>query len=251
METLDLDGRVALVTGARGGIGRATTLRFLRAGCRVVANVRVLDEPARALQADLDTAFPGLSHFVEGSAADSGTVSRAAKLIFDKYKRLDIVVNNAGILRDSYIGMIADDDIDLVLETNLVSVLKVTQTMSRLMRRSRSGSIINLASIIGQRGNAAQMVYGASKAGVIGATLSAAKELAPHGVRVNAVAPGFIDTPMTANLAPDARARLLSLIGMGRAGTPEDVADVIFFLASDLSRYMTGQVLGVDGGLVL
>ena len=248
---IDLDGQVAFVTGALGGIGRATVNRLLAAGCRVVANVRKINDATEALRAELDSAAPGRTLIVEGSISETETISAAARLIFERFKRLDVVVNNAGILRDAYIGMIADEEIDLVLQSNLVSVIKVTQTMARLMKRNKSGSIINLASIIGRRGNAAQMVYGASKAGVIGATLSASKELAPFGIRVNAVAPGLIDTPMTAGLAPEARQKLTSQIGMGRAGTAEDVADVILFLASDLARYVTGQVVGVDGGLIV
>jgi 3-oxoacyl-[acyl-carrier protein] reductase len=248
---LDLSGRVAFVTGAAGGIGLATTRRLVEAGCQVVANIHRADERSATAFGALETEWPGAVLTVEGSAADSAVVDQAAKLIFQRFKRLDIVVNNAGILRDAYIGMINDEDIDLVLRTNLISVIKVTQTMARLMRRQKSGSIINLASIIGRKGNVAQLVYGASKAGVIGATLSASKELAPQGIRVNAVAPGFIETAMTASLPPENRERLTSQIGMARAGVAEDVADVILFLASDLSRYVTGQVLGVDGGLVL
>jgi len=251
MVPIELDGRVAFVTGAAGGIGRAATRRLLEAGCKVVANVRALNEESRALFADYESAHPGLVTVVEGSISDSATVEQAVKLIFQQFKRLDIVVNNAGVLHDAYLGMISDEMIESVLSTNLVGVLKVTQTMSRLMKRQKSGSIINLASIIGRRGNVAQMVYGASKAGVIGATLSASKELAAQGIRVNAVAPGFIDTPMTAALPVEAREKIISQIGMGRIGTAEDVADVILFLASDLSRYVTGQVVGVDGGWTL
>jgi 3-oxoacyl-[acyl-carrier protein] reductase len=201
--------------------------------------------------AGFEAIAPGATTIVEGSIAESAVVEQSAKLIFQQFKRLDIVVNNAGVLSDAYIGMISDEMIQTVLNTNLVSVIKVTQTMARLMKRQKAGSIVNLSSIIGRRGNVAQLVYGASKAGVIGATLSAAKELAPSGVRVNAVAPGFIDTPMTANLPDEARDRIVSAIGMGRIGTAEDIADVILFLASDLSRYVTGQVVGVDGGWAL
>jgi 3-oxoacyl-[acyl-carrier protein] reductase len=182
---------------------------------------------------------------------ESAFIDQTVKTIFQRFKRLDVVVNNAGVMRDAYIGMISDDDIDLVLRTNLVSVIKVTQTMSRLMRRQKAGSIINLSSIIGRRGNTAELVYAASKAGVIGATYSASKELAPLGIRVNAIAPGLIDTAMTSELPAETRDRLTTQIAMGRTGTVDDVADLILFLASDLSRYITGQVIGVDGGLVL
>jgi 3-oxoacyl-[acyl-carrier protein] reductase len=140
---------------------------------------------------------------------------------------------------------------ETVIENNVMSVLKVTQMAARLMMRKKSGSIINLASIIGRRGNIGQLVYGASKAAVIGATLSASKELAPHNVRVNAVAPGLIETRMTAAIPVNTKLKLQSQIGMARLGTAEDVAKVILFLASDLSAYVTGQVIGVDGGLIL
>ena len=248
---IELDGKVAFVTGAAGGIGRATTRRLLEAGCKVVANVRGLTDQSRAQFADYEQTYPGCVTVSEGSVSESATVEQAVKLIFQQFKRLDIVVNNAGVQQNAYLGMISDEMIDQVLRTNLVGVFKVTQTMSRLMKRQKSGSIVNLSSIIGLRGNVAQMVYGASKAGVIGATLSAAKELAPHGVRVNAVAPGFIDTPMTAELPAETRDKILSQVGLARTGTAEEVADVILFLASDLSRYVTGQVVGVDGGWAL
>ncbi len=251
MTPLDLDGRVALVTGAAGGIGWATTVRLLEAGAKVVANVRELRPDVQAGFDALKAEHTGRIVVSEGSVSDSAVVEALAKQIFTTHKRLDILVNNAGILRDSYIGMISDEQIAQVMQANLVSVIKVTQTMSRLMKRGKRGSIVNLASIMGVRGNVAQMVYAASKAGVIGATLSAAKELAPSGIRVNAVAPGFIQTSMTANLPDEAREDLLSRIRMGRAGSAEDVADVILMLASDFTRYVTGQVVAVDGGMIV
>ena len=252
MTSIDLDGQVALVTGAGRGIGLASTRRLLKANARVVANARSLDREVRGAFDGLAAEFPGDQFVVlEGSVTDAAFVEETAKEIFRRYRRLDVVVNNAGILRGAYLGMISEADIEDVLNTNLASVIRVTQTMSRLMRRQKSGSIINLASIIGRRGNPAQLVYGASKAGVIGATYSAAKELGPLGIRVNAVAPGFIETAMTADQLEETRDRVLSNISLGRAGTAEDVADVILFLASDMARYVTGQVIGVDGGLVI
>ena len=251
MATIDLSGQVALVTGAGGGIGFATTERCLAAGAEVVANVHHLREEVNARFARLKETYGDRLMIVEGSVSESQYVEALAKQIFGAHKRLDILVNNAGILRDAYIGMISEAQIAEVLQVNLASVIMMTQTMSRLMKRKKSGSIVNLASIMGVRGNIAQLVYASSKAGVIGATLSAAKELAPSGIRVNAVAPGFIDTPMTSSLPQEARDDLLARIGLGRAGTAEDVADVILLLASDLTRYVTGQVIGVDGGMIV
>jgi 3-oxoacyl-[acyl-carrier protein] reductase len=249
--SISLEGKVAFVTGAARGIGLASTRRLLEAGATVVANVRALDDLIAHDLAELSAAHPDRLLTVEGSVTDPAMVEGATKTIFQKFRRLDIVVNNAGILRDAYVGMISEADIEATLAVNVAGVIRVIQTMSRLMRRQKAGSIINVSSIIGRRGNVAQLVYGASKAAVIGATYSAAKELAPQGIRVNAVAPGLIDTAMTARLPDDVRDKLTAQIGLGRVGVAEEIADVVLFLASDLSRYMTGQVLGVDGGLIV
>jgi 3-oxoacyl-[acyl-carrier protein] reductase len=168
-----------------------------------------------------------------------------------RHKRLDILVNNAGILRDKLIGMISDAEIDELFSVNVIGLIKITQLAARIMARRKSGSIINVSSIVGRRGNSGQTVYSATKSAVIGATFSAAKELAPMNIRVNAVAPGLIDTSMTKAIPEDKRKTLESQIAMGRVGSAQDVANVIVFLASDLSSYVTGQVIGVDGGLVI
>ena len=171
--------------------------------------------------------------------------------VFDRYRRLDVLVNNAGILGDAVIGMIGDDLIDNTLATNVKGAIYNLQAAARLMQRKKTGSIINLSSIIGTRGNRGQTVYGASKAAIIGLTQSAAKDLAPANIRVNAIAPGYIDTPMIAHLDPATHATRIANIGLGRVGKAEEVANAILFLASDLSSYVTGQVLGVDGGMVI
>ena len=248
---MTLNDQVAVVTGAARGIGRASADRLLAAGCRVVLNTRAETAETAASFAALEAAYPGRTAVVYGSVADSAAVKAIGQLVFSRYKRLDVLVNNAGILRDGLIGMIPDAEVDEVMATNLTGLLKMTQMAARIMVRQNAGSIVNLSSIIGRRGNPGQFVYGASKAAVIGATRAAAKELAPRGVRVNAVAPGLIDTPMITAIPAPSRKRLEDGIGLGRIGTPEDVADVVLFLASGLSSYVTGQVIGADGGLVL
>jgi 3-oxoacyl-[acyl-carrier protein] reductase len=169
--------------------------------------------------------------------------------IFKAWKRLDVLVNNAGILEDALLGMITPELVDRVLGVNTRAALLVLQGAARLMQRAKSGSIINMSSIIGVEGNEGQVVYGASKAALVGLTLSAAKELAPAKIRVNAVAPGYIETDMIKHLPAEVHAQRMGQIGMGRIGTPADIANAVLFLASDLSTYVTGQVLGVDGGM--
>ncbi|MDR3515076.1 MAG: glucose 1-dehydrogenase [Azospirillaceae bacterium] len=251
MRDIDLSGRVALVTGAARGIGEATARRLIEAGCTVVLNARTLNDEAQAVFADLDALRPGSTTIIDGSVAEPAVVATIARTIFAKYKRLDILVNNAGIQRDNYIGMIPDAEIEAVMVNNVFSVIRLTQALSRLMKRNGAGSIVNVASILARTGNPGQFVYSASKAAVIGATMASAKELGPSGIRVNAVAPGLIATRMTEAMTDADRRRWESQIPLGRVGSPAEVADVIAFLASDLSRYVTGQVIGIDGGLVI
>lgn len=248
---IDLLGRLAIVTGAGSGIGYATTVRLLEAGCSVIANTRTASSTVDSLFEVLSEQHGPRLHFCQGSVTDPGLTRSLAARIRNTGCHLDIFVNNAGILRDNLIGLIPDSEIDDVLDVNVAALLRLTQFAARQMGARGSGSIINLSSIIGRRGNSGQFVYGASKAAVIGATLASAKELAPKKIRVNAVAPGLIDTPMIQAIPSAGRSRLEASIGMNRLGTADDVADVILYLASDLSSYVTGQVLGVDGGLVL
>jgi len=250
MIPIDLSGRVAVVTGASRGIGRATAEILLQAGCEIVVNARPSDK-ASASFAELEKAFPGAVTAVYGSVADKTAASAVVQAAVSKHKRLDILVNNAGILRDKLIGMISDEDIEESFATNIMAMIRITQLAARAMVRRKSGSIINVSSIVGRVGNTGQLVYSATKSAVIGATLTASKELAPANIRVNAIAPGLIDTAMFQSIPPDKRKDLESRVGLGRVGSAQEVANLILFLASDMSSYVTGQVIGVDGGLMI
>jgi 3-oxoacyl-[acyl-carrier protein] reductase len=244
-----LAGRVAFVTGSTRGIGWHTARTLAAHGATVIVNSREDAEAAKARAAELTATYGVPADALACDAADPDRVREAYRQIFGTHRRLDILVNNAGILEDALIGMIPDDMVERVLRVNAFGPLYHLQAAARLMRRNGGGAIVNLTSIIGTHGNTGQVVYGSAKAATVGLTLSAAKELAPHGIRVNAVAPGLIDTDMTRGLPPERHRELLDGIGMGRVGTPDDVANVVLFLVCDLAAYVTGQVLGVDGGM--
>lgn len=238
-----LADKSALITGASRGIGKAIAERFAAEGAGVVLVARsqaVLDVAA-ALQARGAKAVA-----VRGDVGDAATAKEAIAACRTHFGRLDVLVNNAGAMPLALLGMISTDDARRLFDTNVVATINLTQLATRLMKGS--GSVINLSSIA-RHGMPGGSVYSATKAAVDGFTLAAAKELAPRGIRVNALAPGFIATEMTATLADDKRRAAVARIGLGRAGTPEDVADAALFLASDLSRYISGQVIGVDGGM--
>ena len=247
---IDLSGRVALVTGSSRGIGSAIALRLAAAGAHVILHGSRPSENLAAVESEL-LAKGGACTVATAELIDRDAVKRLVKDSFGIARRLDILVNNAGVLTEGVIGMISDDDIQRTLRINLESALIAMQMATRLMMRTKSGSIINLSSIMGLRGAPGVMAYAASKAGLVGATLAAAKELAPNNIRVNAVAPGFITTDMTRSLSEDVLSKRLAGIGMQRAGEPAEIADAVLFLASDLSRYVTGQVIGVDGGMIV
>ncbi len=247
-------GKVALVTGARRGIGLAVARLLAQSGARVVLVNRAADggEPTLdEITADLAADTGAECVAVTADMSDSAQVAESYRVTLKRFGRLDVLVNNAGILGDARLGMISDALIHRVMETNLVSVITNIQAASKLMRRSGGGAIVSVSSIIGLRGNAGQVVYAAAKAGIVGATLSAAKELAADGIRVNAVAPGFIETDMIRHLDNAVMDQRIRAIPLGRAGSADEVAEAIVFLASDKARYITGQVLGVDGGMVL
>lgn len=247
---IDLTGRVALVTGSTRGIGRAIAETLARAGARVAVTGR---EQARAdaIAQEIAAAFGGE---VRGYAADVSDTAQAAGLVESverDFGQLDILVNNAGLTRDNLLMRMKDDDWDAVLNANLRGAFATCKAASRGMMKRRWGRIINVASVVGLIGNKGQANYAASKAGLIGMTKSIAKELASRNILANVVAPGFIETDMTAAMTPEARAAMSAGIPLERLGTPDDVAGMVAVLASDLSRYVTGQVFVVDGGLVM
>ena len=231
---------VALVTGSTRGIGLAAARRLAEDGHTVVVN----GTDAEAVRARADELGGDALPF---DVADADAVQAAVRELFSRHKRLDVLVNNAGVLDDALLGMIQPRR---TFDVNALGVLNTMQACARLLARGDGGAIVNVASIIGITGNRGQVAYAGSKAAVIGMTRSAAKELAPK-VRVNAVAPGFIDTDMTRALGPEIFEERVAAVGLGRAGTPEEVAEAIAWLASDRARYVTGQVLGVDGGMVI
>ena len=243
---IDLTGRTALVTGSTRGIGRAIAETLAEAGARVAVVGR---DQARAVEvaAAIDTSAQGFS-------ADVGDVASVVALVEGveaAFGQVDILVNNAGLTRDNILFRIKDDDWDTVLDANLRGAFVAIRAASRGMMKRRWGRIINIASIVGITGNKGQSNYAASKAGLIGLTKSVAKELGSRNILVNAVAPGFIETDMTAAMTPDARAALSGQIPLDRLGTPKDIAGTVAFLASDHAAYITGQVLVVDGGMVM
>ena len=245
-----LNGKVALVTGASRGIGQAIALEFAKQGAKLVLSASSIDnlKETEGLIKDLKKDFPILT---QANVSIADEVSEVVKKALDTHGKVDILVNNAGVTRDNLLAMMAEKDWDEVLSINLKSVFLFTRACAKPMIRQRSGVIINITSVIGLIGNAGQANYAASKAGMVAFTKSAARELAKRNIRANAIAPGFIKTRMTDKLTGEQQEKILGQIPLGRLGEPKDIADVAVFLASDASRYMTGQVLVVDGGLVI
>ena len=242
--------KVAVVTWASRGIGRAIALELGRRGNFVVVNYNGSAEKAEAVKQEIEAAG-GEACAMQCDVSDYGACEAFMKDIIKEYKRIDILVNNAGVTRDGLLMQMKEEDFDTVVDTNLKGAFHTIRFAARQMLKQRSGRIINLSSVVGLRGNGGQVNYSASKAGIIGLTKSAAKELASRGITVNAIAPGFIETEMTAVLPEETKAATLKEIPLQKFGKPEDVAQAAAFLASEEAAYITGQVLCVDGGMAM
>jgi 3-oxoacyl-[acyl-carrier protein] reductase len=246
---LKLAGKVALVTGAAQGIGKAVALLLARNGADIVVsdiNLEKAEETAKEVQA---LGRKALATKVD--VATLGDVEKMVEAILAQFGKVDILVNNAGIARDKLILRMSEDDWDAVLNINLKGTFNCTKAVVRHMSKQKSGKIVNIASVVGEMGNAGQGNYAASKAGVIGFTKTIAREFAKRGINVNAIAPGYIETPMTDALPDKAKEELKRLIPMDRLGKPEDVAEAVLFLVSESANYITGQVLNVNGGIYM
>ena len=244
-----LADKVAVVTGAGRGIGRAVALAYARMGADVACVSRTEENSAKA--AVEVEALGRRAWAVAVDVSDTAAVDAAAGKILDDAGRVDILVNNAGVTRDNLLIRMSEEEWDTVINTNLKGAFNFTRALTRPFIKQRSGRIINIASVIGLIGNAGQSNYAASKAALIGFTKSIAKELAPRGITVNAIAPGFIETDMTAALDDKVREGILGNVPLGRFGSPDDIAHAAVFLAMEPSGYITGQVLTVDGGMVM
>ena len=245
-----LAGKVAFVTGASRGIGRAIALRLAADGAKVAINFAGNLAKAEKVKAEIEN-FGGEAILIQGNVADFEVVSGMVQKVLDTWGKVDILVNNAGITKDNLLLKMSEQDFDAVIGTNLKGVFNCTKAVTKLMMKQRSGRIVNMSSVVALNGNISQANYAAAKAGIIGFTKSAARELASRGVTVNAVAPGFIETDMTGALNEKIVSEMISNIPLGRSGKPEDVANVVAFLVSDYAAYITGQVICVDGGMAM
>jgi len=244
-----LQGKTAIVTGGARGIGREIALLFAKEGSDIAicdVNAETLSSTAKEIEALGRNAITGV---VDVTKSDQ--VETFVQKTLDKFKKIDILVNNAGITRDSLLVRMSESDWDIVLAVNLKGAFNCTKSISKIMMKQRDGRIVNIASIIGIMGNAGQANYAASKGGLIAFTKTVAKELSSRNVRANAIAPGFIQTDMTAKLSDEVKSEMLKYVPLGKFGTVQDVANLALFLASDQSSYITGHVIQVDGGMVM
>jgi 3-oxoacyl-[acyl-carrier protein] reductase len=244
-----LEGKVAIVTGASRGIGKAIAQQFIAQGAKVAFTYRSSAEAAAALEQELSAGGGTVKGF-QSDAASMTDAERLAGEVVEAFGTVDIVINNAGITDDTLLMRMTEEQWDRVISVNLKSCFNLTKAVMRTMLKARSGSIVNISSVVGVQGNAGQANYAASKAGILGFTKSVALELGSRNIRCNAIAPGFIETEMTARLDADTVQGWRDAIPLKRGGTPEDVANLCVFLASDMSAYITGQTLNVDGGMI-
>ena len=245
-----LKGKIAVITGAARGIGRAIALEFAAQHAEIVANYNGSRERAEELKKEIED-MGGRATLYQCDVSDYTQCEAFIKAVIKDMGRIDILVNNAGITKDGLLMRMSESDFDDVLRVNLKGTFNTIRFVSRQMLKQRSGHIINMSSVVGIAGNVGQVNYSASKAGVIGVTKSAARELASRGITVNAIAPGFVETEMTAVLSDEVKAASIAQIPLGRFGKPEDIAKTAAFLASDQANYITGQVIQVDGGMVI
>ncbi len=246
---IDLKGRIAVVTGSGKGIGRAIATTLAGAGATIVVNDLTDDMTSECVSAI--EASGGTAMGIGADISNADDAERLMKTVVDTYGKIDILVNNAGITRDSLLMRMKDEDFDKVIQVNLRSVYLCTKAAVRPMMKQRSGRIVNISSVVGLMGNPGQVNYAASKAGVLGITKSTAREVASRNITVNAIAPGFIDTDLTRVLGEETVKAILESVPLGRFGQPQDVASLVCFLASDAAAYITGQVIAIDGGMVM
>ena len=245
-----LDGKVALVTGASRGIGRAIAIELAKEGATVAINYAGNKTAAEEVK-NIITEMGGKAMIIQADVSDENSAMNMVEEVIKEFGGIDILVNNAGITRDGLFIRMKEDDWNAVINTNLTGIFNCTKVAAKYMMKKRSGKIINMSSVSGIMGNAGQTNYAAAKAGVIGFTKSLAREMASRGITVNAVAPGFIATDMTAAMPEKAQEHVLASIPLGKMGEPKDIANAVLFLASDKASYITGQVIHVDGGMVM